>query len=98
MGKFRINRCQELETEFRSGTWEKRIYLERLFSISSYRAPLRVNTAYICIYMYMHAYTYIDIYADMHLCIQYYEGTSRVNPTVLLSTNYKNKTEPQGTS
>jgi len=48
--------------------------------------------------MYMHAYTYIDIYADMHLCIQYYEGTSRVNPTVLLSTNYKNKTEPQGTS
>jgi len=38
MGKLRINRCQELETEFRSGTWAKRIYLERL--LSSYRAPL----------------------------------------------------------
>jgi len=40
MGKSRINRCQELEAEFRSDTWAKRIYLERL--LSSCRAPLRV--------------------------------------------------------
>ena len=38
MGKSRINRCQEHETEFRSGTSAKRIYLERL--LSGYRAPL----------------------------------------------------------
>jgi len=41
MGKSRINRCQELQTEFRSGTWAKRIYLERL--LSSCRAPLTRN-------------------------------------------------------
>jgi len=38
MGISRINRCQELETEFRSGTSAKRIYLERL--LSSCRALL----------------------------------------------------------
>jgi len=39
MGKLRINRCQKLETEFRSGTRAKQFYLERL--LSSCRAPLR---------------------------------------------------------
>ena len=38
MGKSQKNRCQELETEFRTGTWAMRIYLERL--LSSCRAPL----------------------------------------------------------
>ena len=46
MGNSRINRCQELETEFRSGTWAKRIYLERL--LSSCRAPL--NMCLVCLF------------------------------------------------
>jgi len=60
MGKSRINRCQELETEFRSGAWAKRFDLWRL--LSSCRAPLKLRQTHThrhtiqectAIYMYM---------------------------------------------
>ena len=84
MGNSRIHRWwspSDLETEIRSGTWAKRLYIWRL--LSSCRKPLTsiaqaetgraalaesvayTHTIYICIYSY--AYICKHIYLDIHV-------------------------------